>query len=89
MSTQPVHCIRFGLVKCEILYRSTRAGDRYSIAFSRIYRNGDQWAVSTRFGRDDLPLVAKLADLAHTWIYEQSMNHRPENRSREERNDGR
>ena len=24
-----------------------------------------------RFGRDDLPLVAKVADMAHTWIFQQ------------------
>jgi hypothetical protein len=86
MSTQPVHSIRFGLIKCEILYRNTRAGERYSVSFSRIYRNGDQWATSTRFGRDDLPLVGKLADLAHTWIFEQSQNRQSSNPSRKEEN---
>ena len=25
---------------------------------------------STSFGRDDLPLVAKIADQAHTWIFQ-------------------
>ena len=25
-----------------------------------------------QFGRDDLPLVAKVVDLVHTWTYEQS-----------------
>jgi len=30
------------------------------------------WKESQMFGRDDLPLVAKVADLSHTWIYEHS-----------------
>lgn len=28
--------------------------------------------VSDSFGRDELPLVAKVADLAHTWIFRAS-----------------
>lgn len=39
------------------------------MTFSRIYKDGDQWKDTTSFGRDDLPLVATVADLAHYWIY--------------------
>lgn len=69
MTKQLVHEIRFGLIKCEIKLASTAHGDRYDVSFVRLFRNGDKWQESTRFGRDDLPLVAKIADLAHTWIY--------------------
>ena len=31
----------------------------------------DGWKESTSFGRDDLLLLAKVADKAHTWIHEQ------------------
>ena len=27
---------------------------------------------TTSFGRDDLPLVAKVADIAHSWIFAQA-----------------
>ncbi len=30
------------------------------------------WQDSTSFGRDDLPLVAKVADMAHTWIFQKT-----------------
>ncbi len=30
-----------------------------------------QWKTSESFGRDDLLLLAKVLDLAHTWISEQ------------------
>ena len=30
-----------------------------------------EWHQSQSFGRDDLLLVAKVADLCHTWIYRQ------------------
>ena len=41
------------------------------MTLSRLYKDGDQWKDSTSFGRDDLPLVAKVADLCHTWIFQQ------------------
>jgi hypothetical protein len=38
---------------------------------SRLYKpEGEDWQDSTSFGRDDLPLVAKVADMAHTWIFQ-------------------
>ncbi len=40
----------------------------------RLYKDKeqDQWASTSSFGRDDLLLVAKVADTAHTWIFEQA-----------------
>lgn len=69
MKNEPVHVIRLGLIKCEILLRKTTAGDRYNVTVSRMFKNGEQWQESKQFGRDDLLLVAKTLDLAHTWIY--------------------
>jgi len=43
----------------------------YNVTIQRSYRQGDSWNHSTTFGRNDLPLVAKVADQAHSWIYEQ------------------
>lgn len=48
------------------------SGERHSVSIVRLYKNGDTWVESTRFGRDDLPLVAKVSDLAHSWIYQQA-----------------
>lgn len=68
----PVHQIRFGFIKASVFQNQTKVGDQYSVSIVRLYKNGEQWKESTRFGRLDLPLVAKAADMAHTWIYEQS-----------------
>jgi hypothetical protein len=68
--THPTHTIRFGLIKASIWRNQTKSGERHSVSVVRLYRNGDVWKESTRFGRDDLPLVAKIADLAHSWIFE-------------------
>jgi len=70
--SQPVHTIRYGMIKASIWKNQTKSGDRHSVSVVRLYRNGDLWKESTRFGRDDLQLVAKVSDLAHTWIHESS-----------------
>lgn len=71
MATKPVHEIRFGLVKVRIWRKKTRDGIRHSVAVTRLFRNGDCWKESTRFGRDDIPVVRHALDAAHTWIYQQ------------------
>lgn len=49
----------------------TTAGDRYTITVVRLFKNGDIWKESTRFGRDDLLLVAKACNEAHTWVFQE------------------
>lgn len=67
---KPAHEIRLGSIKATIWENQTEAGVRHNVTVSRIYKDGDQWKQTESFGRNDLPLVAKVADLAHTWIYE-------------------
>lgn len=69
---RPVHEIRFGRVKAAIWENETSQGVRHNVTFQRIYREGETWKTSDSFGRDDLYLVQKVADLAHTWIYGQA-----------------
>jgi hypothetical protein len=72
MSRPPIHTIRFGSIKARIWRKQTRSGERHSISVCRLFRNGDVWKESTRFGRDDLPLVEFVLDQAHTWILQNS-----------------
>lgn len=74
MSKAPVHTIRFGLIKASIWQNQTRSGERHSITLVRLYKNGDSWVESSRFGRDDLLLAAKALDACHTWIYRSTAN---------------
>jgi hypothetical protein len=69
---KPAHEIRLGRIKATIWENQTESGIRHNVTLSRIYKEGEEWKQSTSFGRDDLPLVAKVADLVHTWIYEQA-----------------
>ena len=67
--TKPADEIRIGRVKATIWMNTTEDGQsRYSVVFSRIYREGEQWKSTHSFGRNDLLLLAKLADLAHTRV---------------------
>lgn len=71
-ANKPVHEVRLGRIKAAIWENETQNGARHNVTLQRIYKGeNDQWATSDSFGRDDLPLVAKVADLAHTWIYQQ------------------
>ena len=70
MSNPPVHVLRYSMIKVCIWQNHTPNGDRYSITVARIFKNGDKWSESSRFGRDDLLVLAKLLDQAHSWIYE-------------------
>ena len=67
---QPVHEVRLGSVKCAIWENKTENGTRFNVTVSRIYKDGEQWKTTESFGRDDLLLLAKVIDQAHTWIFD-------------------
>ena len=67
--TKPADEIRIGRVKATIWMNTTEDGQaRYSVVFSCLYRDGEQWKTTHSFGRNDLLLLAKVADIAHTRI---------------------
>jgi len=68
---KPVHELRLGRIKAAIWANETDNGTRHNVTITRLYKDGDEWKTSTSFGREELPLVAKIADMAHTWIYQQ------------------
>ena len=65
---KPVDTIRLGAIKAAIWQNQTETGVRYSATFERLYKDGDQWKQTRSFGRDDLLLLAKVADLTHLRI---------------------
>jgi len=66
---RPVHEFRLGRIKAAIWENETQSGPRHNVTITRLYKDGENWKDSSSFGRDDLPLVAKVADMAHTWIF--------------------
>jgi len=72
-NNRPVHEVRLGRIKATVWANASENGPWHSVQVSRLYKDGEQqWRSSDRFHRDDLPLVAKVADRAHSWIYEQT-----------------
>jgi len=75
MSKKPVHEVRLGRIKAAVWENEIQNGSgqnvtRHNVTFARLYKDGDDWKDSASFGRDDLPLLAKVADRAHSWIFE-------------------
>jgi len=74
---RPVHEIRLGRIKAAIWENDTQNGARHNVTLQRLYVDDEgNWHSSSSFGRDDLPLVGKVADLAHSWIYAQQQESR-------------
>lgn len=75
-ANRPVHTIRYGALRAAIWRNVVDNGNAsrpmYGVTFSRSYKDGDgNWKDSISFGVDDLLLVAKAADEAHSWIARQ------------------
>ena len=69
-SNQPVKTFRLGRIKAAA-WENERDQKFYSVTFSRTYVDeAGKYHDTDSFGRDDLLLVAKLADQAHTFIFE-------------------
>ena len=79
---RPVHVVRFRNIRGNIWANRLPSGDPvYNVTIDRLWRDDDQvndggevikqgeWHQSQSFARDDLLLVAKVADLCHSWIY--------------------
>jgi hypothetical protein len=67
-TNKPIHEVRLGAIKAAVWRNETDAGLRYNVTFSRLFKDADKWNSTDNFGRDDLLLLGKVADLAHTWI---------------------
>ena len=67
---RPVHEIKLGRIRASIWRNeSDRQDIWFNVSISRVYRDGEQWKQTTSFGRDDLPIVAKAAEMAYAWIW--------------------
>ena len=68
---KPVADIRVGFVHGAIWANQTDRGVRYNVTFARLYKaEDDGWRNTASFGRDDLLVLAKVADRAHDRIFE-------------------
>jgi hypothetical protein len=78
-ANRPVQTIRYGSVRAAIWRNMVDNGNAsrplYCVTFSRSYKDGENaWKESASFGTEDLLLLAKAADDAHSWICRQRAN---------------
>ena len=70
---RPVHEVRYGSVRAVIWSNQTEHGLMHNVTVSRSYQTkdgdgNDVWRDSETFGRDDLLVLAKALNDAHTFI---------------------
>ncbi len=79
---RPVHVVKLRNIRGKSWANRLPSGQvPHNVTIARLWRDDDQvneggevikkgeWHQSQSFGRDDLLLVAKVADFCHTWIY--------------------
>jgi hypothetical protein len=67
---KPVN-FKVGRVRASVWKNESDAGPWYSVSFSRLYKDKEgKWQDGTSFSREDLPLLIKAADQAHTHLYQ-------------------
>ncbi len=67
---RPINEIRIGRIKATIWLNGTEDQPRHNVSFGRVYKDGETWKTTHSFGRNDLLVLAKVADVAHTLILE-------------------
>ena len=66
---RPTVTVRIGAVKAAIWRNQAGERSRYNVTFSKSYRDAaGQWKTTQSFGRNDLLVLAKVADQAHSRI---------------------
>ena len=75
---KPVAEVRIGRVKAAIWSNEAEGRMRHNGTFSRLYKDGDEWKRTQSFGRNDLLVLAKVADQAHSRIFELQQEEEPE-----------
>ena len=75
---KPISEVRIGRVKAAIWPNGTDGRTRHNVTFSRPYKDGDEWKSTQSFGRNDLLLLAKVADQVHSRIFELQHEEEPQ-----------
>jgi hypothetical protein len=68
---KPVHQVRIGRIKAAVFENGDDAPRK--VQFQALYKDEeDQWRGSQSFTREDLPLLIKVADRVHSYLYEKN-----------------
>lgn len=71
--SSPIHSVKVGRVRAAIWENTSENGAWHSVTFSRLYKDDSgAWKDSSSFSRDDLPLLMKVADQVHTFLFQKN-----------------
>ena len=65
---RPVHEIRHGAVKATIWRNPTKDGHMHNVAFSRVYKDGEEWKTSRSFSQGQMFNLERCILDAHAWL---------------------
>ena len=75
---KPIQEVRIGNIKAALWQNQTDNGTRFNVTFQRIYRDEqNKWQSTDSFGRDDLLVLAKVAERAFDSIHELQQEREP------------
>ena len=71
---RPIHEVRLGRIVGAVWANNDGDGHTwFNVTFARIYRDdAGNWQRADSFGKSDLPLLIKVADRCHDWMFEQA-----------------
>lgn len=76
---KPAHDIRLGRIRAAIWANENEQGQLwFAVTITRLYKDNGQWKDTSNYGRDDLPIVAKVADMAYAWIWRRQVPTTPD-----------
>ena len=74
-NNRPAHEIKVAQIRAAVWLNANSRGDKwFSVSITKMYRDGEKWKDSNSFGRDDLPLVSKVTEMAYAWIWNCTSN---------------
>lgn len=68
---KPAHTIRSGGIEVTVWRNNGEKAPWYSVTMKRTYKKGEEWKQTDSYAGDDLLLLSKLLDQAHSWIISQ------------------
>jgi hypothetical protein len=66
---KPIHEIKLGRVRATVWENSGEKGTYCKVVFSKLYKKYNKWNDTSSFGREDLLLLAKVAEQTAFFLY--------------------
>lgn len=68
---KPVHEIRLGTIRAAVWANERELNEVwFNVSLPRLYNDGNGWKNGHTLGRDDLPVAAKVLEMAYAWTWD-------------------